>query len=193
MAALGIERAHIVGHSSSGMIALQLALDAPDAVQSLALLESARPAPRTEAQAEFVARVVGPAMARYGEGDIPGAVDAWMQGVCGPGYRPVLEAAIPDAFETAVADAESFFGEELPAVQSWSFAEQDAGRVAHPALAVLGENSAAVFGERRDLLLSWLPNAEPFDLAGATHLLCVENPRGTAEGLASFFARHPLT
>ena len=96
MAALGIERAHIVGHSSSGMIALQLALDAPEAVQSL-LARIRRPAPRTEAQAEFVARVVGPAMARYGEGDIPGAVDTWMQGVCGPGYRPVLEAAIPGA------------------------------------------------------------------------------------------------
>jgi pimeloyl-ACP methyl ester carboxylesterase len=38
---LGIERAHIVGHSSSGNIALQLALDAPDAVHSLAILEPA--------------------------------------------------------------------------------------------------------------------------------------------------------
>ncbi|MGH7185875.1 MAG: alpha/beta fold hydrolase, partial [Pseudomonadota bacterium] len=32
---LGIERAHVVGHSSGGMIALQLPLDAPDVVQSL--------------------------------------------------------------------------------------------------------------------------------------------------------------
>ena len=40
---LGLERAHIVGHSSSAMIALQLALDAPEAVQTLALLESAAP------------------------------------------------------------------------------------------------------------------------------------------------------
>src|SRR3979411_1263225 len=36
---LGISRAHVVGHSSGGSIALQLALDAPDLVQSLALLE----------------------------------------------------------------------------------------------------------------------------------------------------------
>lgn len=38
---LGIERAHVVGDSSSGNVALQLALDAPDAVHSLAILEPA--------------------------------------------------------------------------------------------------------------------------------------------------------
>jgi pimeloyl-ACP methyl ester carboxylesterase len=36
---LGIERAHVVGHSSGGSIALQLALDAPSLVASLALLD----------------------------------------------------------------------------------------------------------------------------------------------------------
>src|SRR5690348_13358135 len=38
---LGIERAHVVGHSSSANIALQLALDAPHVVHSLAVLEPA--------------------------------------------------------------------------------------------------------------------------------------------------------
>ena len=48
------------------------------------------------------------------------------------------------------------------------------------------------FPERQELLLSWLPSAESFELPGATHLLHVENPRGMADALASFFARHPL-
>jgi hypothetical protein len=38
-----------------------------------------------------------------------------------------------------------------------------------------------------------LPNVEPFVLADATHLLQVQNPRGMAEGLAAFFARHVLS
>jgi pimeloyl-ACP methyl ester carboxylesterase len=40
---LGVERAHVVGHSSSAHMALQLALDSPEAVQSLGLLEPALP------------------------------------------------------------------------------------------------------------------------------------------------------
>jgi pimeloyl-ACP methyl ester carboxylesterase len=38
---LGVRRAHVVGHSYGGLVALQLALDRPDLVGSLALMESA--------------------------------------------------------------------------------------------------------------------------------------------------------
>ena len=40
---LGIERAHFVGQSYGGAIILQVALDAPETVHSLALLEPALP------------------------------------------------------------------------------------------------------------------------------------------------------
>ena len=59
-------------------------------------------------------------------------------------------------------------------------------------MAVVGEHSASTFPERRELLLSWLPNVEAFELPGATHLLHVQNAEGMAEALASFFARNPL-
>jgi pimeloyl-ACP methyl ester carboxylesterase len=189
---LGIERAHVVGHSSSAMMALQLALDAPDAVQTLALLDSARPAPESELQMEFVRSVVQPALQRYRTGDKAGAIDTFMQGVCGPDYRTALEQAVPGAFEQAVADAETFFGQELPAVQQWSFGPEEASRIAQPVLAVGGEKSRPIFRERRELLLAWLPNVEPFILPEVTHLLHVQNPHGMATGLVTFFARHPL-
>jgi hypothetical protein len=57
-------------------------------------------------------------------------------------------------------------------------------------LAVLGEWSVPTFDERRELLLSWLPTVEPFDLPGASHLLHVQNPYGLADALSGFFARH---
>ena len=88
---LGIERAHVVGHSSSAVIALQLALDAPDAVQTLVSMEAARPTPPTEAQAAFVRDFVEPAVGRYRAGDRAGAVDTFFRGVLGSDYRSPLE------------------------------------------------------------------------------------------------------
>jgi len=190
---LGIERAHIVGHSSSAVIALQLALDSPDAVHTLTLMESARPTPQTELQAEFVRTFVAPAVQRYRDGDKAGAADTFFRGVFGPEYRAELDKGLPGAFEQAVAHADAFFVQELPALQQWSFTQEDASRITQPVLAVLGENTAPTFPERRALLLSWLPNIEPFDLPGATHLLHAQNPAGMAEALVSFYARHPLS
>jgi pimeloyl-ACP methyl ester carboxylesterase len=187
---LGIERAHIVGHSSSAVIALQLALDSPDAVQTLVLMESARPTPATETQAEFVRAFVKPAAQRYRTGDKTGGVDTFFRGVFGSDYRETLERGLPGAFDQAVADADAFFTQELPALQQWSFTQEDASRIPHPVLVVLGEHTAPTFPERRDLLLAWLPNVEAFDLPDATHLLHAQNSRGMAEGLADFFARH---
>ena len=96
---LGIGPAHVVGHSSSALIALQLAADDPDVVRTLALLDPARPAPQTEIQAAFLRDVAGPSIARFREGDVDGAVDTWMRGVFGPGYRAVLDDALPGAAE----------------------------------------------------------------------------------------------
>jgi pimeloyl-ACP methyl ester carboxylesterase len=190
---LGIERAHVVGHSSSGNIALQLALDAPDAVHSLALLE---PALMSVPSAQTSRAFVGTAIRLYRAGDKAGAVDTFLQGTCGPGYRAVLDQALPGAFDQHVADADTFFGQELPALQQWSFTREGARRISQPVLAVTGAKSQEldrIWAERQELLLAWLPNVEPFVLPDAMHLLQVQNPRGMAEGLAAFFARHPLS
>jgi pimeloyl-ACP methyl ester carboxylesterase len=186
---VGIERAHVVGHSSSAAIALQLALDAPEAARTLTLMDAARPAPQTPTQAAFARTFATPAIERYRAGDTTAAVDTFLRGVFGPGYRPALDRGLPGAFEQAVMDADAFFGQELPALYQWSFEERDGRRVAQPVLVVLGERSAATFSERRELLLSWLPIAEPFDLPDAGHLLHVENRDGMAEALAGFVAR----
>jgi pimeloyl-ACP methyl ester carboxylesterase len=192
MRQVGIERAHVVGHSSSATIALQLALDFPDAAHTVVSMEAARPVPPTELQAQFVRDYIQPAVGRYRAGDTAGAVDTFFRGVFGEGYGPALERGLPGAFEQAVAEADAFFGQELPALQQWAFTEDDAGRIAQPVLLVLGERTTPTFPERRDVLLAWLPNPEPLDLPDTRHLLHVERPAAVAEVLASFFARHPL-
>src|SRR6516165_5134567 len=192
MRELGITRAHIVGHSSSVSVVLLLALDAPEAVHTLTLMEAARPAPPTDTQQRFGQDVALAAVQRYHTGDPAKAVDTFLRGVFGPGYRPALDHGMPGAFEQAVADAGAFFTQEIPALHQWTFTEDDARRIQQPALAVLGTASPDMFAERQKLLRQWLPNAEPLDLPGLTHLQHGQNPAAVAEGLAGFFARHPL-
>lgn len=191
MRRLGIERAHVVGHSSSAVIALQLALDFPELVQTLALFEPARPVPPTEDQAQWVAEFVAPALGLYRAGDSAGAVDRFATGVFGPGYRERLERGLPGAVEQAVADADAFFGEELPALQQWPFTEEEARRVTAPVLAVQGRDTEPTFPPRVELLVSWLPNAELLELPDATHLLHVQRPQEVADALVAFYARRP--
>ena len=90
-----------------------------------------------------------------------------------------------------MADADTFFGQELPAVMA-VVARPRCGR-AHrrsPRWSSAASDSEPSIRERQDLLLEWLPNAEPFVLPGATHLLQIQQPRALAGALAGFFARH---
>ena len=132
-------------------------------------------------------------MERYRAGDKAGAVDTFAQGVFGPRYRDALEQGLPGVVEQTIADADAFFAQELPALQQWTFSDAEASRITQPVLAVLGENTAPTFPPRMALLLSWLPQAESFQLPGASHLLHLQNAQGMAEAMASFFARKGVT
>jgi pimeloyl-ACP methyl ester carboxylesterase len=191
---LGIDRAHVLGHSSGGNITLQLALDAPESVASLALLEPALI--DVPSGAAFFGTAVLPALRQFGTGDGEGALDTYMRAVAGPDYRLVAERCLPaGALEQAASDASTFFGTELPSVREWTFTQDDARRVIQPVLAVLGSDSSTVspiFAERQEVLVGWLSGAEPFVLPGANHLLHLQNLTGLTDAIMDFFARHPL-
>jgi pimeloyl-ACP methyl ester carboxylesterase len=190
---LGVTRAHVVGHSLGGSFALQLALDAPDLVHSLAVLE---PALVVGASAQGYRDAIARNQARYAAGDAAGTVDEFLQARFGPGYRAAfLDRLLPQAFAQAVADAGTAFETDMPPLGDWRFGEAEAGRITQPVLLVLGRESDALwprFGETHRLLLGWLPQAEEFVLPGATHALQMQNPRDLAPALVGFFARHPL-
>jgi pimeloyl-ACP methyl ester carboxylesterase len=185
---LGVERAHVVGHSYGGVTALQLALDGPDAVRSLSLLE---PPLMTVPSGEQVGETMGRIAAVYESGDKATAVDDFLRAICGGHYRTPLDASVPGGYDQAVGDADTFWQVELPAIGEWTFTKEDASRINQPVLAVLGADSDEAmgmpfFGEGHQLLLQWLPQAKPFILQGAAHLLQMENPHDMAEGLAAF-------
>jgi 3-oxoadipate enol-lactonase len=81
---------------------------------------------------------------------------------------------------------------EREALQQWSFTPEDAARLRQPVLAVIGDESEPIFHEVHSLLKRWIPRAEELVVPQANHALQYMNPPAVADGLARFFARHPL-
>jgi pimeloyl-ACP methyl ester carboxylesterase len=192
LAHLGVERAHVVGHSSGGAIALQLALDVPEVVHSLVLLE---PALLDVPKGALIEGAIGPAIRLYEAGQKEAATDGFLRWAIGPAYREFVDRLLPGGYAQAVADADTFFSVELPALQTWRFTREDAQRVSQPLLSVLGEESVKDWPgwpEVHARVQEWLPQAEPFVLRGANHALQEMDPRGIAEAMGAFFARHTV-
>jgi pimeloyl-ACP methyl ester carboxylesterase len=192
LAHLGVRRAHVVGHSSGGAIALQLALDAPEVVHSLVLLE---PALLDVPSGALLEGAVGPSLRLYEAGEQEAATDSFLRWAVGPAYRDFLDRLFPGGYAQAVADADTWFAGELPALQAWRFTREDAGRITQPVLSVLGAESAKDWPgwpEAHARVQEWLPQSEPFVLPGANHALQEMDPRGIAQALSVFFALHPV-
>jgi pimeloyl-ACP methyl ester carboxylesterase len=118
--ALEIDRADLVGHSFGANVALELALSAPERVRGLVLLEPLLPFALAPDTAQYVSQAAEAAYPRYERGDRAGALDARLSGAFGPGYRRLLERALPGAFEQAVRDADAPFAVEVPSLQTWA-------------------------------------------------------------------------
>ncbi len=180
---LDVERAHVVGHSYGGCVAAQLALDVPDRVHTLALLEPAIPVGESGVAYRESLRK---GARRFREVGAEAIIDEFMTARDGPDYRARLDVAMPGAFEQAVADAATSFEAELPPSTPGPSAKRRPGRIHHPVLVVLGERSPKLwsrFADTHDALLRWFPSSEAFILPGATHGLHQQNPGDMARGL----------
>ncbi len=189
---LGIRRAHIAGHSSGAAVAAQLALDQPETVHSLILMElSLLSVPSGES---FLTQA-GPAFEAYESGDHARALAMFMTGVSGLDWttcRALLEDRVPGAVAQAVEDADTFFGVELPALTEWEFGPDQAAAIGRPVLSVLGSRTQPLWVDVAGFLRSWLPQVEELTVEGVGHLLHVQRPEPVARGMAQFLQRNAI-
>ena len=189
---LGIPRAHVAGHSSGAAVAAQLALDRPEMVHTLILMElSLLSAPSGE---RFFERA-GPAFEAYASGDHERALAMFMTVVSGldwPACRALLEQRIPGAVAQAVDDADTFFGVELPALTDWVFGAEEAAAIGKPVLSVLGSETEPLWVEVAAFLRSSLPQVEELTIDGVGHLLHVQRPEPVARGMAEFLQQNAI-
>ena len=186
---LGVSAAHVAGHSIGGLIALQLAVDAPELVHSLALLESPlRMVPSGKASFE---QINVPMLNAYRSGDKRKALDIFCDAVFGPNWQAIVEQSVPGGVEQAVKDVDIFIKEQ-PSIGEWQFGPKEAAAIRQPVLSVLGVRSSQFMKEGRDLLHHWFSQTEDLDV-NTTHLLQMQDPKGVAHGLAEFFSRHRVS
>jgi pimeloyl-ACP methyl ester carboxylesterase len=94
--------------------------------------------------------------------------------------------------ENALADADTFFGIELPSLAEWSLAPEQAATIACPVLSVVGAETEPLWVEIAAFLRAELPHVYELCVEGAGHLLHLQRPDPVARGMADFMRAHPI-
>lgn len=189
---LGTPRAHAVGHSSGAAVAAQLALDHPNRVHTLTLLElSLLALPNGQAFLQGA----GPVFQIYESGDHEQAFATFMSAVSGLDWdtcRATLEHHAPRVVEQSIKDADTFFAIELPSLAEWSLDANAAAAIAQPTLSVLGSRTEPLWVEVAAFLRDNLPHVEEATIDRVGHLLHLQQPDPVANAIARFLHSHTM-
>jgi pimeloyl-ACP methyl ester carboxylesterase len=185
----GINRAHLVGHSFGGGIALQLAIDAPEFVQSLVLLEGLMPLPDNFAPPPSF----GPLpMESINSQGIEQLGDIFMTRLLGPNWENDLSEFI-----------ENPEGQVIRGIKTTMFQERDMffGRVTvkayekvtQPVLWVSGDQPLMSIAEPMPgLMRKMIPQTEFKVINGVGHALQIARPEDVAEIIADYLRKYPI-
>ncbi len=177
---LNIEKAHIVGHSIGGTIALQLASNYPDRIESLILLEPAITGYNEITGGQQVIHEFEPVIQMYDKGQKNEAIDIFMKKAIGYNYKEIISNVLPsNSFELAITDANTFFHEEIPFMKAWRFTKNQAKDLLQKkVLHIRGMQVARkISKDREDLLTYWLPQTMTISIPNAPHMIQITNPK----------------
>ena len=189
---LGVRRAHIVGHSTGAAIGAQLALDHPEKVHTLTMLE---PTLVSLPLGQAFLKAAGPVFEAYRNGDHSAAFAMFVSAASGLDWdmcRALLEERIPGVVAQSIQDADTFFGIELPSLTTWTFGPEQAAAIHQPVLSVLGAETQPLWVEIAEFLRSSLPHVEERTIDRVGHLLQIQRPEPVAQALAEFVTRNPM-
>ncbi len=188
---LGVERAHLAGQSYGGTILLQFAVDYPERVHTLVLVEPALPS--VLAESPEYQEILAQAAPFLEAGETATGLDTFFQGLLGSNYAEIFHNTFPPGwFDRWVEDSETVFHNDVPALEAWKFTQEDAARITAPVLNMVGANTTPFYQATHETLQQWIPHAESAVVPDTAHAVLGMNPKGAAGAMADFFARRPM-
>jgi pimeloyl-ACP methyl ester carboxylesterase len=178
--------AHVVGLSMGGRLALRFALDQPNAVTSLTLID---PALEGFRWSESWTRQMAPILAAAGAGDVHAARQLWLaHELFEPARRnPQVAAALG---EMVGRYSVWHWRNTDPVRRSASPAIQCLAAVTCPTLVILGELDLPDFKEIAQRLAAGIPGAALHTIADAGHMANMEAPAAVNDLLLAHLRAH---
>ena len=192
IAALGLTRPYIVGHSSGALAVLFFATKHPGVARALALNEpnaiSLLPAAQNGAAMlkDFTERFAS-AREAFRQRDFERAMPLWAEAVSGPGtWNRRSEADRRMNFDNALA----YVADQISGRPRAPFTCEMAKRIVTPTLLSTGERSPEFFHGIVDVLERCLPERERIMIPGASHTVPADNPTAYQNAVLAFLAKH---
>lgn len=174
--ALGVDEAHVFGHSYAANIVLDLAAEFPDRVLSVAEVEHVVGLPK-EAIAGFF-EAAGPVLKTYQNGDLSrAAVDFLaLAGIAGD----LVDQIPPECVD-------NFFQVDVPAMGTMQVNLAKLGENGTPVLAMRASDAAPIFVEACAGLRAAASQTREFVMPDSDHMFPVRQPAETAAVLDKWF------
>ena len=186
---LGLSPAHVVGTSYGSRVALLLAYEHPELVDTLVLGEPLlfswlqTPPEEISAFDDFMTNCWGPATKAAQSGKLEEAVRTFINWIIGKGAYDKL----PDEFRRRMMENARLLTVPYP---SLTLTREQAKTIQHPTLLLTGEGSRKNFLLATDELARLLRNVERGKIPAASHVLHSLNPNAYNETVLEFLSRH---
>ena len=184
--ALGVERAHFVGNSVSGSLAIDAALLIPERLASITVIASGPNGMKVDPAAyESVANVFRTAATA----GVDSAVTLWLA-------SPMIKVASTaphtrDAVREMVLDNSGIFlMQQWPEEKLYPPAAQRLGSVTVPALVIIGTEDMPVVIQAAEFTAAGIPDATLVRIEGADHLPQLTHPVRVTKALRDFLRSH---